>query len=218
MAVKRKKEPVPDLDLVPIMNLVTILIPFLIMAAEFIQLAVIDSSAPPIGKPPPSDMTDEDPFQLIVMIMDNGLYIDGSKNVKQYVYGEEAESSGGDDDKAREPKFRCVDSYGSELDRCESKDHYNWQALADLLVELKSEFSDETLQEDIFIMPEHEIRYEVIVRAMDVVRNGSGLVDLDPEWKKVVEDTMTANEAERAKRAPPVLFPKVVIGGGKLED
>ena len=49
MAVKRKKEKVPELDLVPIMNLVTILIPFLIMAAEFIQLAVIDSSAPPIS-------------------------------------------------------------------------------------------------------------------------------------------------------------------------
>ena len=42
MAVKRKKR--SDLDLVPIMNLVTILIPFLIMAAEFIQLAVIDGS------------------------------------------------------------------------------------------------------------------------------------------------------------------------------
>ena len=219
MAVKRKKEKVPDLDLVPIMNLVTILIPFLIMAAEFVQLAVIDSSAPPIGKPPPKSMEDDtEPFQLIVMIMNNGLYIDGSKGVKQLVYGEDAGASSGDDDKEREPKFRCVDSYGSELDRCESKDDYNWQALASLLVEIKKEFSDETLQEDIFIMPDHEIRYEVIVRAMDVARDGAGLVDLEPEWKKVPEEGMTQKEQERIKRAPPVLFPKVVIGGGKLED
>ena len=34
MAVKRRSEDVQDLNLTPIMNLVTILIPFLIMAAH----------------------------------------------------------------------------------------------------------------------------------------------------------------------------------------
>jgi biopolymer transport protein ExbD len=36
MAVKRKPTEDPDLNLTPIMNLVTILIPFLIMAAQFV--------------------------------------------------------------------------------------------------------------------------------------------------------------------------------------
>ena len=39
MAVKRRVMDAPELNLVPIMNLVTILIPFLIMAAQFVQLA-----------------------------------------------------------------------------------------------------------------------------------------------------------------------------------
>ena len=108
MKAKRKKFKDPDLDLVPIMNLVTILIPFLIMAAEFIQLAVIDSSAPPIGKPPPETDQQEEPFQLIVMIMDNGLYIKGSGPVMQLVYGDAA-GAGGDDEGELEPTYRCTD-------------------------------------------------------------------------------------------------------------
>ena len=51
MAVKRRVMDAPELNLVPIMNLVTILIPFLIMAAQFVQLAVIDSTLPAIGAP-----------------------------------------------------------------------------------------------------------------------------------------------------------------------
>ena len=48
MAVKRRTQETEELNLVPIMNLVTILIPFLIMAAQFVQLAVIDSTLPAI--------------------------------------------------------------------------------------------------------------------------------------------------------------------------
>lgn len=216
MARKRKKEVVPDLDLVPIMNLVTILIPFLIMAAEFIQLAVIDSSAPPIGKPP-ANQADEDPFQLIVMLMENGLYIDGSKDVKQLVYqGDEPSSSSGDGENSeREPKFRCTDGR-AEIERCDSKDHYDWKSLAVLLKEIKEEFSDgDDLVEDIIIMPDHEIRYDVIVRAMDVVRDGAGLVELDSNWKKLQEP---GDKNYQKAKAPVVLFPKVVIGGGKIDD
>ena len=40
---RRTTEETP-LDLVPIMNLVTILIPFLLMSAQFVTLAVIDST------------------------------------------------------------------------------------------------------------------------------------------------------------------------------
>jgi biopolymer transport protein ExbD len=214
MKSKRKKFKDPDLDLVPIMNLVTILIPFLIMAAEFIQLAVIDSSAPPIGKPPPDSDDVEEPFQLIVMIMDNGLYIKGSPPVMQQVYGDAA-GAGGDDDQELEPTFRCTDGQ-AELDKCESKDHYDWQSLADTLVDIKEENSSgETLVEDIIIMPDHEIRYEIIVRAMDVVRDGAGLVDLNSSWKKLPEPGDTNY---RADKAPIVLFPKVVIGGGKIDN
>ena len=47
MAMKRRTEPSQELNLVPIMNLVTILIPVLLMAAQFVSLAVIDSTLEP---------------------------------------------------------------------------------------------------------------------------------------------------------------------------
>lgn len=45
---KRSETASPDLNLIPIMNLVTLLIPFLLMSAQFVAYAVIDSSLPPL--------------------------------------------------------------------------------------------------------------------------------------------------------------------------
>lgn len=63
-----------NLDLVPIMNLVTILIPFLLMSAQFVAVAIIDSSAPGI--------TDEnsvsakpDSVEVMVTIAAEGMYV-----------------------------------------------------------------------------------------------------------------------------------------------
>ena len=61
MAVQRRKEEEQELNLTPIMNLVTILIPFLIMAAQFVNLAVIDSTLPAIGPPQPVEEEPEKP-------------------------------------------------------------------------------------------------------------------------------------------------------------
>jgi biopolymer transport protein ExbD len=49
MSKGKRGEQAEELDLVPIMNLVTILIPFLLMASSFVSLAVIDSTLPAIG-------------------------------------------------------------------------------------------------------------------------------------------------------------------------
>lgn len=42
----RREGPSPELDLVPVMNLVTILIPFLLMASGMVAIAVVDTSLP----------------------------------------------------------------------------------------------------------------------------------------------------------------------------
>lgn len=67
---KRKTNREDPLDLVPIMNLVTILIPFLLMSAQFVHLAVIDSTLPAIGPPQEveKDPDDEPPLMLSVAI------------------------------------------------------------------------------------------------------------------------------------------------------
>ena len=42
----RRTSKAGDLDLVPIMNLVTILIPFLLISTQLVQVSAIDSSVP----------------------------------------------------------------------------------------------------------------------------------------------------------------------------
>jgi biopolymer transport protein TolR len=75
---KRNSTDSTDLDLVPIMNLVTILIPFLLMASTFAAIAVIDSTLPAIvdnsDAPPPKK---EAITQPSVIISATGFRVDG---------------------------------------------------------------------------------------------------------------------------------------------
>ena len=71
-----------DLDLVPIMNLVTILIPFLLMASSFVTLAAIDSTLPAIGPPVPvEEEPDKPPLNLSIAVTDEGFTIMGADAV-----------------------------------------------------------------------------------------------------------------------------------------
>lgn len=80
---RERKEVDPDLNLLPMMNLITLLIPFLLMSAQFVTLAIIDSSLPAIGQPQPSDEKKDDkpPLSLTVGITEEGFTIAGSATV-----------------------------------------------------------------------------------------------------------------------------------------
>ena len=69
----------PKLDLVPIMNLVTILIPFLLLSAEFVSLSVVDVSVS--GLPRVDAPTDPPSFALTVTVTDEALVVLGSDGV-----------------------------------------------------------------------------------------------------------------------------------------
>lgn len=63
----RKRNPeAEDLDLVPVMNLVTILIPFLLMASTFVAIAVIDSPAPSITPEPEPRQVEAEPVRVVM--------------------------------------------------------------------------------------------------------------------------------------------------------
>ena len=80
--VKRPNNKGEELNLIPIMNLVSILIPFLLMAAQFVTLAVIDSTLPAIGPPVPVDNPpDKPPLMLSVAITNEGFTILGADAV-----------------------------------------------------------------------------------------------------------------------------------------
>ena len=120
MAVKRRVVEVEDLNLTPIMNLVTILIPFLVMAAQFVQLAVIDSTLPAIGPPQPTDEEpDKPPLNLSLALTERGVTVMGADAIL-HPDGAPVVAEG----ETRPPTIPCK-SGGV----CTSVDDYNWNKL-----------------------------------------------------------------------------------------
>ncbi len=131
-----------DLDLVPIMNLVTILIPFLLLAAQFVTFAVIDTSLPSGAAPEVDDAT---ALQLTVSITPEGFVVTG----RDAVLGPTGVA------------LPCVPA------GCTTPESYDTDRLATLARELAARHPDE---EQVIVVPASEIPYEVLVRAMDAAR------------------------------------------------
>ena len=160
MAVKRRLQKAEELNLVPIMNLVTILIPFLIMAAQFVQLAVIDSTLPAIGTPQPSDeKPDKPPLNLSLAITDRGITIMGADAV---LHPEGAPPTA--EGEARPPTVPCK-SGGV----CTNVDDYNWKKVTVKLGLIKDVYPDES-DANVILVPDNHVKYEVLVKTMDASR------------------------------------------------
>jgi biopolymer transport protein ExbD len=183
---RRKEHRDDPLDLVPIMNLVTILIPFLLMSAQFVHLAVIDSTLPAIG--PPQETVEEDdepPLMLSIAITDQGYTVLGDNGV---VTGEEAEGEEAAalvEGEMAEPTVPCRER------PCAGPESYDTEQLTRLLSLIKDEYPDD---ENVILVPESRIHYEVIVVTMDATRADPGTTGPDGKERE--------------------LFPFVVIAGG----
>jgi biopolymer transport protein ExbD len=74
-----------ELNLTPMMNLISILIPVLLLQTVFVDIAVINVSAPALGNsaesPPPEEKPDKPPLNLTVSITDKGYTVAGSGGV-----------------------------------------------------------------------------------------------------------------------------------------
>lgn len=172
----KRAQDAEDLDLVPIMNLVTILIPFLLMASSFVSLAAIDSTLPAIGPPQETDEEpDPDKLNLSIAITDEGWTVLGADAVLGPQSGE---------GEARGPTVPCTKP------GCPTPDTYDSAELTRILGKIKDRWPDE---ENVILVPEADIPYEVLVVTMDTSRE-------DPSTK------------EGGK--PRLLFPFVVIAGG----
>ena len=160
MAVKRRVAAAAPLDLIPIMNLVTILIPFLLMAAQFVHLAVIDSTLPAIGPPVPvdeEDKPDKPPLQLSLGVTAKGIRVMGADHV---LFPDGAPQVAEGEDKP--PTVPCK-SGGT----CTGVDDYDWSELTRLLATIKDEYPDD---ENVIFVPDNKIRYEILITAMDATR------------------------------------------------
>lgn len=158
-----KEEP---LDLVPIMNLVTILIPVLLMAIKSVEVAVIDTTLPAIGAPSEAteDMPDKPPLQLKVAITNSGIRILGAN---EYLYPEGRAVVEG---AQAPPDVPCKSNA-----RCKGVEDYDWADLSKKLVNIKKGAqADDRDSDAVVLMPESNIQYEVLVRTMDITRKTDG--------------------------------------------
>ena len=132
-----------DLDLLPVMNLVTILIPLLLMGVTAVNLSVIDATLPAIIDP---DRIPEEPgLQLTVAITDQGL------GLKSAAGGLEAN---------QDLQLPCA------AQPC-VVDGYDYGGLTDALARIKDDHPDES---SLILLPEERVPYEVLVRVMDAAR------------------------------------------------
>ncbi|MCB9761540.1 MAG: biopolymer transporter ExbD [Alphaproteobacteria bacterium] len=166
------------------MNLVSILIPFLLMAAQFVHLAVIDSTLPAIGPPqeaPPEE--DEDPpLMLSVAVTDQGFTVMGADAVLNPDRPPDAPPPNPEE---VEPTVPCKER------PCAGVESYDYKELTRILSLIKDEYPDD---ENVIVVPESAIQYEVLVRLMDSARED--------------RDNRTQEGTPRS------LFPYVVIAGG----
>lgn len=138
------------LNLVPIMNLVTILIPFLLMSAQFVSLAVIDSTLPAITVEVTDTTPPEEKLNLSILITANGFTLTGTDKVLP----PDSETEG--------PKIPCLDA------GCRSPESYDYHALTERLKKVKDRYESE---ENVIFVPDGGVPYEVLVLTMDAARD-----------------------------------------------
>ncbi|MDG1482138.1 MAG: biopolymer transporter ExbD [Myxococcota bacterium] len=133
-----------SLNLLPVMNLVTILIPLLLMGAQMMNLVVVDTTLPAICSSgcSDSDPTDE-PFNLSVMVSADGLTLQGV------------------DRGLEEPRIPCTDGH------CRSLESYDFATLTQRLTLIKDAHPRKA---HLILIPSERVSYEVIIGVMDAAR------------------------------------------------
>ena len=167
MSKREMPEPEP-LNLVPIMNLVTILIPVLLMAIKSLELAVIDTSLPAISPSvaaPPDNIPDKPPLQLKMAVTNQGIRILGAN---EYLYPGQAKTDNADEEKGK-PDVPCKSNA-----RCKGVDDYNWSDLSQKLGQIKKAAQDDDRDSDsVVLISDNNIKYEILVKVMDTSRRSA---------------------------------------------
>jgi len=178
------------LNLIPIMNLLSILIPFLTLSAVFMKLAVLpttlpatDSAEATTAEPEKKDQEEpKERLNLTVSIIKDGFVVAGSGGVLG-----NAKNDGG-------PTIT------------KKNNDYDYEALTKKLMEIKGKYPEE---KDAILIPEMnlteddtkiDIPYQIIISTMDAIRSApEPVVDTDGDGK-----------------ADKVLFPGVIFSPGIL--
>ncbi|MBN1351261.1 biopolymer transporter ExbD [candidate division KSB1 bacterium] len=137
--VRNKREEV-DVNLTAVMNIFLILIPFLILTAAFVKLAVIDFSLPTAGSGNNSATTPPEEKMILTVI--------------------DIKSTG-------ELQLKSTGSKFDPIPPSDATGKYDYQKLIAQLLELKAKHQ---AVEDIILIPDNGVKYDVIIQIMDRCR------------------------------------------------
>lgn len=142
----RQQEDV-DLDMVPIMNMFLVLIPFLLMSASFFHLKAINTSVPVLGKNSTQIETEKDVKLTIILEL-------AGKSIQLSAVSDDVD-------------YEMLDRLKKKFEMTDS-DQHQMNELITYLREVKQNFpSSDTL----ILIPEEDVIYETIIRTMDIARN-----------------------------------------------
>lgn len=165
---KREMPEEEPLNLVPIMNLVTILIPVLLMAIKSLELAVIDTKLPaisPTASAAQQEIPDKPPLQLKMAVTNQGVRLLGAN---EYLYPGQVKTDKADEEKGK-PDVPCKSNA-----RCKGVDDYNWSDLSQKLAQIKKAAqADDRDSDSVVLLFDNNIRYEIMVKAMDTSRRSA---------------------------------------------
>jgi biopolymer transport protein ExbD len=162
MSILRKKRSKSfeetDLDMVPVMNMFLVLIPFLLMFASFFHLKAINTSVPVLSEVTDEITTKRNEIKLTVVV-----------EIKSSQICISAIS-----DEIKEDALKNLES---TIDRKEEN-----ESMALLAASLKKIKADYPASDTIIIIPEDNVVYDTIIQTMDVARYS----DENPLFPKVV--------------------------------
>ena len=207
MARGRKKKTVDtkieDLNLVPIMNMMVVLIPVVLVGTSLIKIGVVDvSSKFGQGKPQQEENKDK-PLGLTVAVGDKGFIVSTTSGADlSGIVGEQSDGSG----KLRIPKENAIVQVKQpdETKKDEQVNDYNYLDLYTKLVKIKKAHKKERM---VTITASPTIKFKHVVATMDVMR--------DRLEKDVYPDNQAFRDAKRkgdGKAEDRALFDQVVLG------
>jgi len=176
---KRRETKEEPLNLVPIMNLVTILIPALLIAVKAVTLTMIETKLPAIGPAAPPEKTEveqQKPLSLQIIIGKQRITL--NKPSLEFAFDGEVPP----EYKAENPPplFPCAG--GTCFNSCDEDQkqksmscyNYDFEELTKKLVSIKQkairESRFEESSQNVVLMPEKEIPYIVLIHTMDAAR------------------------------------------------
>lgn len=190
-----------DLNLIPIMNLVLILIPLLLLGIVFVELAVIPVTMPE-KMPMRSDASPEIPKKLQVMVSSEGFWILDSGTALPPT----------EDCATRDANSRvsvCLANPDAE----EAVERYDWLALYNTLLTLKQDhkWHDHT---QIELAAQGDVPYGVMVKAMDISRYQRATTSDASRGNHFASaaELSSSSVARDESSAPVLLFPQTVLG------